>query len=575
MILKHSDGHILTEKELKFLSLTSQELNRFIDKDLYQKYVDLLSPEFISQLETNISEQIIEDYHKARDILVKEREKFLVKKNKECREQLMRSREEQKRKQSAHKVLALNQRHQQITKKAILEKFFGIMGGRANQDEDPQEEELQNKKKKSMAAQAISSLNEVEGQKKLKASIYGDISESDYYKLKHPSSKILLLSRSFGDENLGKAMVKDQKQHRVASTEAFEIGYGYRLFQNYSSGPHQSNIVEMKKNQKARVRAARIIQKNWRGYKARSTFKKARLMKLEKVDHKLFMPTGKDSTAARQLSVQTKVGSATHLRTRSVNLQGKSAVTIRNTSGKAERISVNSSARSELQTNRPQLLSRQLSTVSIGKKEAVSPVHPTPKKDGNVFVFHPMRVADTPDQHPYDMGLKKSPSMITPFTSLKSPLNQIKEEAYKHRATKLRGFIKKPKFSSAITEETQESFFKSIEDNDYRQLQRLTHAAVKRLVNKKVPNTNFYPVEMAIEHGNLEMLILLVECGFSMSKCPPITEQGLVQQAMDKSAEGGLKRKEVLAYLRTLFGRDKIDETRTKHLEAAKLWFQV
>ena len=63
---KYCDGQNLTDKEVKFLAMTSQELNRFLDKEVYQKYVNILCPEFIKQLEINITEQILEEYHKAR-----------------------------------------------------------------------------------------------------------------------------------------------------------------------------------------------------------------------------------------------------------------------------------------------------------------------------------------------------------------------------------------------------------------------------------------------------------------------------------------------------------------------------
>ena len=583
--MKHSDGHILTEKELKFLSLTSQELNRFIDKDLYQKYVDLLTPEFIGQLEINISEQIIEDYLKAREIIVKEREKYLVKKNKECREHLMRSREEQKRRQNSQKVLALNQRHQEITKKAILEKFFGTMGGnKLNDEDDPQEEIQRNKKKKSMMSMAISSIKDSDTKKnaKMKSSIYGDISESAYYKMKHPSSKLLLLSRSFGDESLGKAMITDQKRHRIKSTEPYEEGYTFKMFQNYSSGPHQSNVLEIKKNQQARVRAARIIQKNWRGFKARSTFKKARMLKLDKLDPKLFLSMGQEN-ATRQ-NGDSRNNSASLNRPRTVQFQSKTtSVGVKISVAKgAEHASVQSSNRSEVRSNRIHGLSRQQSMVSVGRRESASPKLQSAAKrqsteGGNVFSFHPTKVSsymDDLEHQPAGLARSKSGYSLT-LTAAKSPLNQISEETYKQRQPKLRSFIKKPKFAAVITEELGNKFCSAVEDNDYNTLVNLHYSVLRRLVNRTVEQTNKYPVEFAINHGNIEMLILFLDCGFSIMKCPPLSEKSLVLLAQKNAAEGGLKRKEVVQYLRTLFDRNKIDDMKEQVPEAAKLWFQV
>ena len=42
------DGLILNPQELKYLSLTSETLNQFLDKEEYQRCTDILDPEFVN-----------------------------------------------------------------------------------------------------------------------------------------------------------------------------------------------------------------------------------------------------------------------------------------------------------------------------------------------------------------------------------------------------------------------------------------------------------------------------------------------------------------------------------------------
>jgi len=48
LLNRYMDGRSLTPQELKYLALTSETLNRFLDKKEYQHCADILEPEFIS-----------------------------------------------------------------------------------------------------------------------------------------------------------------------------------------------------------------------------------------------------------------------------------------------------------------------------------------------------------------------------------------------------------------------------------------------------------------------------------------------------------------------------------------------
>lgn len=45
------EGKKLTTQELKYLALTSETLNQFLDKEEYQKCADILDPEFVDTVD--------------------------------------------------------------------------------------------------------------------------------------------------------------------------------------------------------------------------------------------------------------------------------------------------------------------------------------------------------------------------------------------------------------------------------------------------------------------------------------------------------------------------------------------
>ena len=67
VLKKHMDGRLLTDYEIKYLALTSESLNRFLDKKHYQKSLNFLTKDFVEQVEMTIAEEIIGEYYKIKN----------------------------------------------------------------------------------------------------------------------------------------------------------------------------------------------------------------------------------------------------------------------------------------------------------------------------------------------------------------------------------------------------------------------------------------------------------------------------------------------------------------------------
>jgi len=59
--------------EIKYLALTNDLLNSFIDKNFYQKAVTILDKETLENMEMNISEKVLTKYAKTRKSLLTSR----------------------------------------------------------------------------------------------------------------------------------------------------------------------------------------------------------------------------------------------------------------------------------------------------------------------------------------------------------------------------------------------------------------------------------------------------------------------------------------------------------------------
>ena len=80
---KYIDGTALYPDELRYLTLTSPTLNKFLDKKEYQKQVNFLDPELIERIEFELVNRILLCYQQTKAILMSDRKAFLSKKMKE------------------------------------------------------------------------------------------------------------------------------------------------------------------------------------------------------------------------------------------------------------------------------------------------------------------------------------------------------------------------------------------------------------------------------------------------------------------------------------------------------------
>ena len=295
------DGKTLTEKEVQFLALTSQELNKFIDKEQYQRFVNRFSSDFINQLEINIAEQILSDYYDTRQVVFNKREQFLNNWNTKLKTKIaMASGSHQSSKSRAE--LELNRQKQAMIKKKVITQFFG---GFSNGSRFVSSEARNNSKSLHSSSTAgwqkssVERLNDSSGVRKqrsgsvprvykvhekmnkvTRSSLYGDVSDVWYYKARHPQSKLV---PDFASGSLAnhKKVAEDQMDKRVRSQEVKLKGQKTRFFFTYSAGPEGVKKLERRCGILNKRKAALLIQKCWRGYKARKAVRPLRLRLIE------------------------------------------------------------------------------------------------------------------------------------------------------------------------------------------------------------------------------------------------------------------------------------------------------
>lgn len=82
---KHTNGEILNEEELRYLDLTSDLTHLFIDKNYYQNMVNIVSKETIMRIESDLIDQILDNYYGIRRFVEKNRNQWLKAKRKVSR----------------------------------------------------------------------------------------------------------------------------------------------------------------------------------------------------------------------------------------------------------------------------------------------------------------------------------------------------------------------------------------------------------------------------------------------------------------------------------------------------------
>jgi len=110
------DGHVLKPSEIRYLTYTSESLNRFLDRSTYQTGINLLQTEIIEDIEVLIAEEILTGYFRIRNFIKQQRNEFLKQKNKLQAEKAAYERDQESRKKLEADTLYKRIRQQEIAR---------------------------------------------------------------------------------------------------------------------------------------------------------------------------------------------------------------------------------------------------------------------------------------------------------------------------------------------------------------------------------------------------------------------------------------------------------------------------
>lgn len=501
---RYMEGYHLSAKDIKYLALTSNELNMFIDHKEYQSYIEILSPEFINQLEVNISEQILENYRIARNIVTSRREEFYVKKNNRARSLINKKKSEIKKSRSMGQLL-LDRKHQSLVKKAFIQKYFTDKYGKISKYPLFLKSKKSTSRQRSHMRIASQKSNMAENDIKLvaqrraysidltkkqyKASIYGNIPEEDYYKIKHPGSKIIPLSLCNNKRSEVEAILADQQKYRTRSFDRKMFGTTRHFFDAYSAGPFKGLKFEAKLNVENRNRAAIIIQKNYRGYKARRVINYMKMMNIEMLAGKI----------------------------KASNLEAMIAS-----------YSLAKSKRNNSNDKKSQLKRQQTRKVAF----AVEP---------QAALYRSISSYESPN----NIESNKFKWMAYPRGQSISPgISRISSFVVKMKS----------KQKDNLDEYIIEKFHEAVKDNDLECVMKTDQKLLRKLINLS-DSGSIFPIQYAIENNNLDMVIFFLENGLTLKKC------GLTQESI-LSMANGRKHRRIREYFGIIF-KQKLKHTRS------------
>ena len=77
LLNRYNDGHFLTERELRFITMTSESMNKLMDKQWFQNAVDLIDADWLFELEFKVVKNILNEFQKVKNKLCAERLKYM------------------------------------------------------------------------------------------------------------------------------------------------------------------------------------------------------------------------------------------------------------------------------------------------------------------------------------------------------------------------------------------------------------------------------------------------------------------------------------------------------------------
>ncbi len=463
IIQSYFDGQLLSEKEVQFLALTSQELNKFIDKERYQKYVDLLSPEFINQLEINITEQILDDYYKAREVVSNKRERYLEHKNESTKKKIEKNSLDFFDRTSKP-GLSFQRHQQQSVKKQVMKQLAaksqlsaGDSRSRASSANKPADDTAHHKAHRSYHVPRVYS--DFRAKHRVSHSgLFGDVPDAEHYRLRHPPSKLVPATTSLNKHTINdiKDLQRDQLDKRVLSTAPKPPGFKTTFYFAYSAGPQGIKRLEKRRKVLSKHRAATLIQKAWKGFLARKNLRNLRVWANEAMAS---LPTQLQSQPqSKPREALKRPDSNTKKLLRRVTFQNK-------------------------ETNPPQRDPRD------------SRYSPRTRTDS-------LPSTENASNNPLRRSSRKNSSRIE---DLPAPA----PDASAATQTKTR---------ESLQQQQLRNFEALLRCGNLKQLAALDHKLLRKCLNSPCEDGSF-PVELAVQANNVELLALLVENGLNLKLC--------------------------------------------------------
>lgn len=269
LLLKHMDGIVLTSSELKYLALTSETLNRFLDRKDYQQCTNILENEFIDDIEMCIAQEILDNYYDLKRMLMGERNKYLKGKVKDQKDiQYYKDIQLNRLYNGNSSTRVLNMKRQKLLKHS---KDIQLMSS-------DHHAYFRNKRPET------ASLNrhnlDVDSYTYQRNTLYDSrMTKKQFIHKIHPSSKIIIdkTKHTVSDESGNQYRLpietsKKEDKFRIKQTESHKLITKFDFVQSNSTGPFSRRGM-FHKPTNLRIKACITIQRFARGYIARKNYR--------------------------------------------------------------------------------------------------------------------------------------------------------------------------------------------------------------------------------------------------------------------------------------------------------------
>lgn len=283
---------MLKSSEIRYLTYTSESLNRFLDRPTYQTGINLLQTDIIEDIEVLIAEEILTGYFRIRNFIKHQRNGFLKQKNKQQAEKAAYEKDQESRKAIEADTLYKRVRQQQVARTQSEKKL-----------KEMSKDKTLNLALKYAKRMIKKTLMKKTGEGKLQnfvkrnttptqmanSTFHGKIPIKVYRSIIHPTSKLLIsptdqmfegtLTMSIDAKH---TKSENERAYQIKSVRDQNLINSHQFVRTYSSGPQKGPVVVIPGHQVPRslkVKAAIVIQKYWRSFIAKRRCRHLRGMK--------------------------------------------------------------------------------------------------------------------------------------------------------------------------------------------------------------------------------------------------------------------------------------------------------